>query len=187
MEELDYDDDAIANFDDDRSIDSEGNMKSDSESDIRDNTDDESNSDNESPSPQTQRHIASVERFGDDRTTNIKLSQNELVSAVIFYTNEINKGAKVPNIVGDITGITDAITLAYKSVMATVRSSRLQVKSEFEKKNGVGMFLRRPVTSTTTDVWALHDLVYFSKSSADALDYDLIASDQIAMDNWYTM
>jgi len=167
-------------------ISEDDDVVSDSDHDEEDEeTDDDEVADDKVP---TYKGCAIIERTGDDRTTLPVLNKYERTGAIIHMAEQISKGAKVPEIAGNIDGITDTITLAYISVMSTVRKSLGEVKSEEDIAKGASIILRRSLKNKYVDVWKLHELVYFSKEDqSKTLTRAMIDSYKLNLGDWFNM
>lgn len=144
----------------------------------------------EVPMKNTERKSSNIIlREGANRTTLNKLDKFERCSAVIFYAKEIEKGAKVPEIVKPslIEGVTDTISLAYISVMETVRKSSDEIRSKEDISRGASISIKRKIREGVYDIWKLHELVWYGKLEEEFSDYDLIESSSIKLDDWYNM
>jgi hypothetical protein len=183
--------DEFADYDDDRSENTDGDVRS--VSDDGDEEDEESVSGDEDVAvvqsqPKKDKHITYL--TGNDRLTLPILQKYERCSAVTFYANRIKDGGKVPKIVKqvDIDEISDTITLAYMSVMSTVRKSFSEVKSEQDISDGASIMFTRKIKDDLYEKWALHELVWTAKELDEGMsDYDLIDSSQLKLGEWYKM
>ena len=134
-----------------------------------------------------------IVRTGKDRTTLNKLNKFEHVNCVIEMAKQLESGAKIPELVKDAQGITNTEILAYKSVMATVRHSLDETKTDEQISKGASIIVVRDVGTKYSDHWALHELIYFEPHRSnieevkESTDTFLVDHTKINLGKWFDM
>ncbi len=100
-------------------------------------------------------------RDGDDRVTPAIINRFEFCNAVKHVIGQINKGAKVPQILNGTKYMecVDTKLLAWYSVFFTVRHSKDE-KPHIDTKKCASVIIMRPVGSKYIEKWRLWELAY---------------------------